>query len=84
MPTRVSSIQRSDLKMLALIFAGLNIAIFQLVDVRGVGTSDTDTRPAAAARVAGVLSILVSLCVDLLRPAGSGSRRALDFEVRRT
>src|SRR5215470_6281158 len=51
------------LKMVALVCAGLNMAIFQLVTFRGVGTWDADTRPPSAARVAGVLSIVIWLCV---------------------
>src|SRR5215475_5841200 len=37
------------LKMLALICAGINMLIFQLVTFRGVGTWDTGTRPPSAA-----------------------------------
>ena len=50
-------------KMAALLLAGLNMAIFQLVTFRTVGAWNADMRPPAAARVAGVLSILVWLCV---------------------
>ena len=50
-------------KMLALLLAGLNMAVFQLVTFRTVGTWNTDVRPPSAARVAGVLSILVWVTV---------------------
>lgn len=50
-------------KMAALLLAGLNMMIFQLVTFRGVGSWNTDVKPPSAARVAGVLSILVWLTV---------------------
>jgi hypothetical protein len=50
-------------KMLALLLAGLNMAIFQLVTFRTVGAWNTDVRPPSAARVAGMLSILVWVTV---------------------
>ena len=50
-------------KMLMLICAGINMAIFQLVTFRTVGTWDTDVKPPTPARVAGALSILVWLSV---------------------
>ena len=50
-------------KMLALLLAGLNMAIFQLVTFRTVGAWNTDVRPPSAARTAGVLSILVWVTV---------------------
>ena len=50
-------------KMLMLICAGINMAIFQLVTFRTVGTWNTDVKPPAAARAAGALSILVWLSV---------------------
>ena len=46
-------------KMLALLLAGLNMAIFHLVTFRTVGAWDSNSRPPSAARLAGVLSILV-------------------------
>ena len=51
------------LKMLALLLAGCNMAIFQLVTFRAVGTWDAAQRPPPAARLAGVLSILVWITV---------------------
>ena len=50
-------------KMVALLLAGLNMAIFQLVTFRTVGNWNTDVKPPSAARVAGVLSILVWMAV---------------------
>lgn len=50
-------------KMLALLLAGLNMAIFQLVTFRTVGAWNSDVRPPSAARVAGMLSILVWVTV---------------------
>src|SRR5690242_10773048 len=50
-------------KMAALLLAGLNMAIFQLVTFRTVGRWNTDVKPPSAARLAGVLSILVWLTV---------------------
>jgi len=50
-------------KMVALLLAGLNMMIFQLVTFRTVGSWNTDVKPPSAARVAGTLSILVWLMV---------------------
>src|SRR3569833_2051118 len=50
-------------KMVALLLAGLNMMIFQLVTFRTVGGWNTDVKPPSAARVAGTLSILVWLSV---------------------
>jgi hypothetical protein len=50
-------------KMVALLLAGLNMAIFQLVTFRTVGNWNTDARAPTAARLAGMLSILVWLSV---------------------
>jgi tryptophan-rich sensory protein len=68
------------LKMLALVCAGVNMAIFQLVTFRGVGTWDAGTRPPSAARVAGVLSILVWLSV-IFFARWIGFTKGYDFEV---
>jgi hypothetical protein len=51
------------LKMLALLGAGLNMVIFQLVTFRTVGAWNTDRRSPNAGRVAGALSILIWLAV---------------------
>ena len=53
------------LKLLALLAAGVNMVVFQLVTYRGVGTWD-DTLPPRAARLAGVLSILLWVTVIFL------------------
>jgi hypothetical protein len=50
-------------KMAALLLAGVNMAVFQLVTFRTVGAWNTDARSPTAARMAGMLSILVWLCV---------------------
>jgi uncharacterized protein DUF6644 len=50
-------------KMLALLLAGLNMVIFQLVTFRTVGGWNTDVKPPSAARLAGVLSIMVWVTV---------------------
>jgi hypothetical protein len=52
-------------KMLALLAAGLNMIVFQLVTYRGVGTWD-DSMPPRAARIAGALSILLWVTVIFL------------------
>jgi hypothetical protein len=55
-----------QLKMLALLGAGVNMALFQLVTFRTVGTWDSDARPPLAGRLAGALSILIWLAVIFL------------------
>lgn len=47
------------LKMLTLLAAGLNMAIFHGLTYRTVGKWDTDAMPPSAARVAGVVSIVI-------------------------
>ncbi len=51
------------LKMLALLLAGVNMAVFELVTKRGVATWDKDVVPAPAARFAGAASIAIWLAV---------------------
>jgi hypothetical protein len=51
------------LKMLALLGAGLNMVIFQLVTFRTVGAWNTDKPSPNAGRLAGALSILIWLAV---------------------
>jgi hypothetical protein len=53
------------LKLLALFAAGLNMIVFQLVTYRGVGTWD-DALPPRAAKLAGVLSIVLWVTVIFL------------------
>jgi len=47
------------LKMLALLVAGLNMAAFEFVTKRSVGSWDKDVMPAPAARFAGAASIVI-------------------------
>lgn len=51
------------LKMLALLLAGVNMAVFELVTKRGVASWDKDATPAPAARFAGAASIAIWLAV---------------------
>jgi len=46
-------------KMVLLLAAGVNMAVFHLRTVRGVDAWDKDVRPPLAARVAGAASILI-------------------------
>jgi len=54
------------LKMLALLCAGINMAIFQGVTFRGVAAWDLGRPSPRAARTAGVLSILIWVAVIVL------------------
>src|SRR5215470_6045034 len=47
------------LKMLALLLAGVNMAVFELVTKRGVASWDKDLATAPAARFAGAASIVI-------------------------
>ena len=47
------------LKMLALVVAGVNMLIFQLITYRTVGRWDTGVRPPIAGRVAGAVSLTI-------------------------
>jgi hypothetical protein len=51
------------LKMLALLVAGVNMAVFELVTKRGVASWDKDVTPAPAARFAGAASIVIWIAV---------------------
>lgn len=53
-------------KMAALLAAGVNMAVFELVTSRGVESWDRDTRPPPAAVAAAVLSILIWTSVVVL------------------
>ncbi|HUG71966.1 MAG TPA: DUF6644 family protein [Steroidobacteraceae bacterium] len=46
-------------KLLAILLAGLNMAVFQLITWRGVAGWDRDSPTPRAARLAGALSILI-------------------------
>jgi hypothetical protein len=54
------------LKMLALLGAGINMAIFQGITYRAIGTWDQNVPTPRAARVAGALSILLWVTVICL------------------
>ncbi len=47
------------LKMLAILCAGLNMLVFQLLTFRSVANWDRDARVPRAARIAGALSIII-------------------------
>ena len=66
-------------KALALLGAGLNMALFQLLTARGVATWNTQ-RPPNAARVAGVVSILLWAAVVLLG-RWIGFTQGYDFSI---
>ena len=51
------------LKMLALLAAGVNMAVFELITARSVASWDKDTRPPGAARFAGAASIVIWVAV---------------------
>jgi hypothetical protein len=68
-----------QLKMLALVAAGLNMVVFQLVTFRGVGTWD-QASPPRAARVAGALSIVVWVTVIFLA-RWIGFTKGFNFDV---
>jgi hypothetical protein len=66
-------------KMLALLAAGLNMIVFQLVTYRGVGAWD-ERMPPRAARLAGVLSILLWVTVIFLG-RWIGFTKGYDFDA---
>jgi hypothetical protein len=68
-----------QLKMLALLGAGVNMAIFQRITFRGVGAWDQGATPRAA-RFAGAASILIWLSVIFLA-RWIGFTKGYDFEV---
>lgn len=68
------------LKMLGLILAGINMAIFQYITERDVKSWDTAHRAPTAARVAGALSILLWLTVIFLA-RWIGFTKGYDFDV---
>jgi uncharacterized membrane-anchored protein len=53
-------------KMLGLLLAGINMLIFQYITARDVASWDTAHRAPTAARIAGVLSILLWIAVIFL------------------
>ena len=66
-------------KALALLAAGLNMALFQLLTARGIASWD-DAAPPHAARVAGVVSILLWAAVVLLG-RWIGFTKGYDFTI---
>lgn len=67
-------------KLLALLGAGVNMAIFQYVTFRGVAAWDQNTLPPPAARLAGVLSIALWTGVIFLG-RWIGFTKGYDFEI---
>lgn len=54
------------IKMIAILLAGVNMALFQLITWRGVASWDRDASPPTAARLAGALSLLLWVTVLVL------------------
>jgi hypothetical protein len=68
------------LKMLALFAAGINMAVFQFITIRGVKEWDKDTPAPFAARLAGLLSIVLWITVILLG-RWIGFSKGYDFAI---
>ena len=68
------------LKALALLAAGLNMALFQLVTARGLADWDQGTSAPRAARLAGLLSIVLWASVVLLG-RWIGFTKGYDFAI---
>jgi hypothetical protein len=68
------------LKMLALLCAFVNMAIFQRITYRTVGSWDQDSRPPLASRFAGAASILIWVSVIFLA-RWIGFTKGYDFKV---
>ncbi|HEX7236980.1 MAG TPA: DUF6644 family protein [Gammaproteobacteria bacterium] len=68
-----------QLKALALLAAGLNMVVFQLLTARGIAAWDLGTPPRAA-RIAGVLSLLLWAAVVLLG-RWIGFTKGYDFTI---
>jgi hypothetical protein len=69
------------LKLVALLSAGINMAVFQLVTAKSVAGWDRDpSRTPTAARVAGVLSILIWVTVIFLG-RWIGFTKGYDFAI---
>ena len=68
------------LKMFAILAAGLNMAVFELVTARSVASWDKDTMPPTAARVAGVLSLVIWTSVIFIA-RWIGFTKGYDFAI---
>jgi hypothetical protein len=68
------------LKALALVGAGLNMAVFQLLTARGAAAWDERAAPPHGARIAGLLSMLLWAAVVLLG-RWIGFTKGYDFTV---
>ena len=68
------------LKMLALLGAGVNMALFHGITFRTVGTWDQNTPTPLSGRIAGATSILLWVCVIFLA-RWIGFTKGFDFKV---
>ena len=68
------------LKMLALLGAGVNMALFHAFTYRSVGSWDQNKPTPLAARIAGAASILIWVCVIFLA-RWIGFTKGFDFKV---
>lgn len=68
------------LKMLVLVLAGINMAVFQFITARSVSKWDVDVSAPWAARIAGLLSITLWTAVIFLG-RWIGFTKGYDFEV---
>jgi hypothetical protein len=68
-----------QLKALALLGAGLNMAVFELLTARGVAAWNS-SKPPRAARIAGALSLLLWAAVVLLG-RWIGFTKGYDFAI---
>jgi hypothetical protein len=68
------------LKMVALLAAGINMAVFQLVTFRTVNAWDKDKPPPGAARFAGAASIVIWVAVIFVA-RWIGFTKGYDFSV---
>jgi hypothetical protein len=68
------------LKMLALLVAGLNMVIFQLLTARSIPSWDTSPRTPGAARTAALISLIVWTVIIFLG-RWIGFTKGYDFSV---
>lgn len=69
-----------QLKMLVILLAGINMAVFQFITIRSVRSWDTDMTAPWAARIAGLLSITLWVTVIFLG-RWIGFTKGYDFDV---